>query len=290
MGYDVWKTLYTNDFDTSKYLYHYTNVDKAIKILHSQSLRFAAIGSTNDTTESRMKLIYMGESNIELSRDDVRVKVVDDYFKKYYKLIRLICFSMDSLLSDDDRAQAETLHADHETDKYYDISGRGFALPRMWSQYASNNEGICFIINKELFEIELNRNLEFFKHNQVVYKGFFDSIVIKEDKLNALYNKIKTRTNGGLTLLNQMSNDSKFLEHNFFAKLKDWENEHEYRYVTFTDNAEDHIIIGNLFNYLEGIVIGEKIDPAYENVIKMKVASKCRVKKISFGNRSCILK
>ena len=290
MGYDVWKTLYTNDFDTSKYLYHYTTIEKAIKILHSQTLRFASISSTNDTTESRMKLIYTDASNNELPKDDKRVKVVDDYFKTYYKLIRLICFSGDSPLTNKDKDKAQKLHVDHETDKYFDISGRGFALPRMWSQYASNNEGVCFIVNKEMFEIELKKKLEFFKHKPVKYKGFFDSHVIDEEKLNILYNRVKSHTNGSLTLLSQMSSDAKFLEYNFFTKLKDWENEREYRYVTFTNDANEHVEIGNIYSYLEGIVIGEKIDPAYESVIKMKVSSKCRVKKISFGNRSCILK
>lgn len=290
MGYDVWKTLYTNDFDTSKYLYHYTTIEKAIKILHSKSLRFAAISSTNDTTESRMKLIYVDSKNNELPKDDNRVKVVDDYFKTYYKQIRLICFSRDVPLAAAEKNKAKNLHVNHETDKYYDISGRGFALPRMWSQYASNNEGVCFIINKNQFESELDKKLDFYRHDRVKYKGFFDSHAIDEEKLNILFNKIEAHTNGNLTLLNLMSSNEKFLEYNFFAKLKDWRNEREYRYVTFTDNVEKNVEIGNLFSYLEGVVIGEKIEPAYESVITMKVDTKCRVKKISFGNRACILK
>ena len=290
MGYDVWKTLYTDDFDTKKYLYHYTSIEKAIKIIHSEELRFASISNTNDTSEAKLKIIYVADFNNEIPYSDIRVQIVSAYFKKYYDIVRLLCFSMDTSLSTKEKEAAESLHNNPSKDKYFDVSGRGFALPRMWSQYASNNEGLCFIINKEKLEEQINDSMEFFKSGRVSYKGFFDCYKINEDKLDILSKRIEMVANGGLTLLNLMQKDKDFLNYNFFEKLNDWKNEHEYRYLALTDNSHNVISIKNLFKYVEGIVIGEKIEPAYENVIKKVINDKCEVKKIIFGNRSCKLK
>lgn len=287
MGYDVWKTLYTGDFDTKKYLYHYTNIDKAIKIIHSQELRFASITKTNDTSEAKLKIIYIDNNNNELLESDCRVKKVNKYFKKYHEVVRLLCFSLDTTLTIAEKKAAYTLHKNHSRDKYYDVSGRGFALPRMWSQYASNNEGVCFIINKDEFEKNVSKKLDFYKPSKVRYKGFFSCCKIEEKKLNELYEKVEMVANGGLTLVNLMQKDREFLNYNFFEKLNDWENEHEYRYIALTDKLENKIAVNNLFDYLEGVVIGEKIDPAYEEVIRKIIGSRCEVKKIYFGNRGC---
>ena len=38
------------------------------------------------------------------------------------------------------------LHTNSEKIKYNDYTGRGFSLPRMWAQYANNNDGVCFVL------------------------------------------------------------------------------------------------------------------------------------------------
>lgn len=290
MGYDVWKTLYTNDFDPAKYLYHYTNIEKAIKIIHSQELRFSSITNTNDTSEAKLKILFTDSSNNEISLMDDRVKRVDEYFKKYHDVVRLLCFSMDTSLSKKEKTAAAVLHKNHAKDKYFDVSGRGFALPRMWAQYADNNAGVCLIINKACLEDQLRNRIEFFKCSKVVYKGFFDVYKIDEAKLNELSKKIEMVANGGLTLVNLMQKDKVFLQYNFFEKLNDWQNEHEYRYLALTDKPENMITVKNLFQFVEGIVIGEKIDPAYEEAIRKLVDKRCDIKKIFFENRACRVK
>ena len=42
--------------DCEKYLYHYTSVEKASKILYYKTLRFLPIVNTNDTIESKVRL------------------------------------------------------------------------------------------------------------------------------------------------------------------------------------------------------------------------------------------
>lgn len=290
MEFDVWKTLYADNFDVNKYLYHYTSIDTAIKIIHSGELRFASINNTNDTSESKLKIIYIKNSTQEIPSDDIRVEEVNKYFQKYRDVVRLLCFSMDSRLSKNALLSAESLHKIHPKDKFYDISGRGFALPRMWAQYAANNSGLCFIINKEKFEQELFSGIEFCKHAPVIYKGFFASYQIDERKLNNLYKRVSKVANGGMTLINLMETDPDFLKYNFFEKLDDWKNEHEYRYVSLTDSRDNVLSVDHLFNYVEAIVVGEKVDLAYENVIRKLVTNRCDVKKVFFDNRVCKVK
>lgn len=53
---DVWYTWHDTEFDCEKYLYHYTSVEKASKILYYKTLRFLPIVNTNDTIESKVRL------------------------------------------------------------------------------------------------------------------------------------------------------------------------------------------------------------------------------------------
>lgn len=282
MEYDVWKTLYTHDFDMKKYLYHYTNIDKAIKIVCSQGLRFSPITLTNDTSESKVKISFLGNNRKIIPHNDERVRCVEEYLLQNRQFVRLLCFSMDVFKPKD-------IYTDQDKERYYDVLGRGFALPRMWSQYASNNEGVCFIINKQKFEEQVKKKVAIYKSSKVVYKSLFDSYTICEKELEELMAKIHSAANGKFTFVSFFQDDKKFLKYNFFEKLKDWENECEFRYIAIVDDSSYQLIIDSLFDYIEGVVIGENIDRSYEEVIKKLIDGRCDIKKICFGSRICKL-
>ena len=290
MSYDVWKTLFTGDFDCDKFLYHYTGIEKAIKILYSNKLRFSEIKKTNDTAESKIRIIYKNGDGTIMDENNEKIRTVNDYFNKYHDIVRLLCFSQDQQLSVKDTVKAVDCHPNHKVDRYYDVSGRGFALPRMWAQYATDNTGVCFIINKESFEKQLQKQVQIFTSRKVEYKSFFTHFTIDENKLEIIYEKAIMAANGPLPLITMIQKDKDFQKYNFFVKLKDWENEHEYRYLAVIEQAKPSLEIGNLQKYLVGIVVGEKIDPAYETVIRKLVPENCAVKKISFNTTSCVLK
>ncbi len=113
--------------------------------------------------------------------------------------------------------------------------------------------------------------------------------------MDILYDKISMVANGSLTLLDMIQKDDDFLTYNFFEKLDDWKNEHEYRIIALIDKKDKsdfRLPIGDVTSFLEGIVIGEKMDTAYEKTIKMfieSIGSKCEVKRIQFGSRTCKL-
>lgn len=276
-GYDVWKTLYNDDFYTQKYLYHYTTFEKALKIIYSEELRFSPITNTNDTTESKPKIIY----NLDDVNDEVKRKlnIVTSFFNKRLDTVRLLCFSCDTCFKNKEKKQRLDL-AKNNKFFYYDISGRGFALPRMWAQYSSNSTGVCFIIDKKRFENELNDNLSFYKSRKVNYNYITNNYVIDSTKFESLSKKITTNSLGSITLLNSMLSDDDFIRYSFFEKSSDWSNEQEYRYITITDNPTNVVAIKNLFNYLAGIVVGEKMAPAYVNAIKKILPTEIQIKQL----------
>lgn len=292
MSLNVWRTLFTGNFDCNQYLYHYTTVDKAIKIIYSNQLWFSKITKTNDTTESKVRIRYVKNNSHEPIKPDERTKVVNEYLSRNTDTIRILCFSRDIPLTPKDLKKAMVLHRNHDRDKYFDVSGRGFALPRMWAQYASNHEGVCFIIDRESFKKKLS-SLVYLKESLVKYKSFFTSYEINELQLEQLYSRITQYSNGFLSFFNLLNTDSHFIEYNYFMKQKDWENEHEYRFVALVDNSSHdkeiskEIQISELFDFVKGIVIGEKIDSAYENVIRKTVDGRCDVKKIRFMTNIC---
>ncbi len=288
MSSNVWRTLFTSNFDCGQYLYHYTSIEKAIKIIYSKQLWFSSINNTNDTTEAKLRIKFKKVNSNKNITPDERTLAVTNYLSQRSDSIRILCFSQDADLTEKELNQAIKLHYNHEKDKYFDISGRGFALPRMWAQYASNHEGVCFIINKKIFDQKLS-SLVFLKESIVHYKNFFTCHEIDETQLNCLYNRITQHSNGLLSFLDLLYNDKHFIEYNYFEKQKDWENEREYRYIALVDRSilNPNIQINGLFDFVQGIVIGEKIDPAYENVIRKSVESRCEVKKIHFDTNMC---
>lgn len=294
MSFDVWKPICAGGFKYDEYLYHYTSVDTAIKIICSDSLLFSPINNTNDTSESKMKLAF-DQSNVK-DKDEYleMVKKISEYFTQYANIVQILCFSVDENICKRDREKFKS--SSGSNDIYYDVSGRGFALPRMWAQYAGSNEGVCFIFNKKKLIEAIERKVAFLKHGKVSYKKIFDKYFISSKQMEILFERITKVANGSLTLLNMMQEDKEFLKYNFFEKLDDWSNEHEYRMVALIDKRDSpnyRLPIVGITSFLEGVVIGEKIDPSFEKTIKQLIKGRrapCEMKKISFDSALCKVK
>lgn len=291
MSFDIWKTLYSNNFNSEKYLYHYTDFETAIKIICSNNLLFSSITKTNDTTESKLKIDFEYKDTYEIDIYKNMVSEITKYFNENFEIVQLLCFSMDLKIAEKDRKKY--VAALDAKNKFYDVSGRGFALPRMWAQYAKKNEGVCFIFNKDKLIQQVKKRIAFSKCKKVTYNSFSKKHLISVERMEALYNKISLVSNGTLTLLDMIQKDKDFLDYNFFEKLDDWKNENEYRIIALIDNKnkQDYRMpINGMLSFLEGIVIGEKMDQAYENTIKLLVDSKdkkCEVKRIQFDSHIC---
>ena len=291
MNFDIWKPLFADNFDYGKYLYHYTSFETVLKIIQTDTLLFSKICETNDTTESKMRLVFdsTNVSDVELYKK--KIDLISNYFKNYKKYVQLMCFSSDVRINERDKRKY--LSSMNTKSQYYDISGRGFALPRMWAQYSNDNQGVCLVFNKkELIDL-INRKFAFSKYGLVEYTDFYDRYLIKNDRIEDLYEKILLLSNGRLTMLRMIEKDKEFLKYNFFKKYNDWSSEHEFRIITLVDNEEnDRVPISQILSCLEGVVLGEKINSTYEEIIKMLLRGKkddCEVRKIQFGDQICKL-
>jgi len=288
MELDVWKTLFHENFDNTKYLYHYTSFDKALKIINSNRLLFSSITNTNDTTESKLKILFEQPNTMnEAEFNDSTLKLMA-YFSGFVPNIKLMCFSMDSTID-----YKENKIEDHNIKElYYDYSGRGFALPRMWAQYADNNTGVCFIFNKSRI---LDKLSSITRHYElpVKYKPFTQRFKIDGGTVKSLLEQIKCDNNGNLIFYDYLFNYKgkklpPYIEYNYFRKLNDWKHEQEYRILALVDDNEKALYLDEIATALEGIVLAEKIDVASENALRCFaqlrkiVKSKTSIKKIKF--------
>lgn len=95
---------------SGNHLYHYTNLDSAIKIILSNSLRFGNFSNMNDIAEVRRELY-----------DNIDSETLDSIVAKY---------------------QAISLTIDSE-----DI--RGFAIDALWGYYADKGNGVCLVFDRD---------------------------------------------------------------------------------------------------------------------------------------------
>ena len=159
---NVWQTLYVGEFNNDEYLYHYTSFDTMIKILFSDSLLFSPISKTNDPSESKTKLLFVPERNIDQDLFVEQTTKIVEYFNRSTPIIQLLCMSSDISVNKEQVKQYTELIGTRF--KLYDYSGRGFSRPRMWAQYADNGTGACLIFNKEKLIKTIQNSMPFAYH------------------------------------------------------------------------------------------------------------------------------
>ena len=269
--YLVWSPLYK--VDRTKYLYHYTSVEKAFKILYYKTLQFANITTTNDIFEQKPKLSF---DETDLNTFDM-VRTIQKYFLKEQNRVRILCFSqdyekdinMDNLSRDQRRAN---------------VIGRGFALPRMWAQYSSNNEGVSLIINKDKLLNYISAQEIFNINNKVNYVKNYLTYPMNKEYIIKLYKKIISNSFDVFSTL--VKDDSDFVKFNFFSKLDDWQSVNEFRILTLVNenNLDKVIKINNIYKFVEGIVVGQNISDENCFILHQLVDGNTIIRRIHFDN------
>lgn len=125
-----------------KILVHYTSADKLFLILSAMKLKFSSYQNLNDLNES--------EVNFQISDLLLSATIKDEIVKN----CKILSFTIDSF---NKNGFLKTWAVDH---------------PRMWAQYADNNQGACIVFD-EVKLIENNPELKDrkkFKIGNVKYK------------------------------------------------------------------------------------------------------------------------
>lgn len=271
---NLWLSPLDPQFNDDMFLYHYTNFETACKILYSESLRFSSLSKTNDTVEAKLKI---KTKNIS---DEKKLKDIFENFEKINKSnIQLLCFSKDSIDEEIRKSSASITG---------DLSGRGFALPRMWAQYGQNNNGVCFIIDKAKFINKITKtkrlNKKVLHHDDVNYKPLFEPYIIESEEINEMKDYFSNLDDEILNYRFFIDNED-FVKYNYFNKSTDWMQEKEYRFLAYNESP---IFIGNLKEYLVGVVIGEKMEDVNSKIMYDLTNELCKeIKKITFDFNGC---
>lgn len=271
---NAWMTLFDEEFNNTLSLYHYTSFETACKIIYGESFRFSSLSNTNDPIESKPKI------STNRDEDKLILNHIMNHFETMNKdKLQLLCFCKDTVIPDSIKKQ----HS-----QFSDYTGRGFALPRMWAQYANNNKGVCFIIDKvkllnDLQTKRIYRN-KIIHSDDVSYKSFFESYSIKHNDLMELNECIND--NSSIIDYQLLMENLSFIKYNYFKKSRDWQQENEFRILGFSENP---IYINDIYKYILGIIVGEKMEEPEMKMISLLVNNKFDIKKIKFNYNACSL-
>lgn len=258
----IWSPI--DKVEKEKFLYHYTTYDKALKILYYNTLKFSRLNASNDAFEQKSK--------VDLDSKDLALRQmfthIHDEFEKIRRNIRILCFSTDAVF-DKIKRQYQEMNSSFSKDLIREnVAGRGFALPRMWAQYANKNHGVCLVFDKEKLENRIKKcSISVYGH-YVEYKAYYHPFKITEEQLRHMKSGINTDSLDFVKHITTYNTD--YIMYNFFTKLDDWSSENEYRYITFSDKAiDDDVEISLISSALCGIVVGENMRDVEKYMINL---------------------
>lgn len=264
MGFRVWAPL--NSIEKDKYLYHYTSMEKACSILFNNELWFSNLCSTNDAFEQRVKISFSSlkeNCKTALQSQEMAKKIADvrNYMENIRSRIQLLCFSRDTdFITFEDKKAFESLILSLP-DEYQAINviGRGFALPRMWAQYASDNKGVCFIFNKSKIISKVKKLNHCFIAENVVYRPLYNPYILTDYEFDSLNEHISTEY--GDAIKTMINDQCPYLRYDLFSKLSDWSSENEFRIILTNNSGENTVKLKGIKNSIEGIVFGANTSP-----------------------------
>ncbi len=289
MNHDIWKTLLTRDFNREKYLYHYTSLENALSIINNNQICFSPFTKSNDFPEEKLSLSFIDKKSGMNFGNSTHAKQIIAFFKKRYDKMQLLCFCLDYDLSDAQIKKILKSQINPSKDKYFDITGRGFAIPLMWRNINAANSGVCLIINKQKFEQNLYADANILKKGKVTCCKFDNPYQISKDTLEDIFEKLEILRSKKMSFFKLITTEAHYLDYNFFYKKYDWHYENEYRYISLKSSPDEIVTVGELSSYLEGIVIHNSINGADEQRITSLVNNRYEIKKISFDDNYCKL-
>jgi hypothetical protein len=238
-----------------EYLFHYTKLETAIKILDSGNLRAGKFSNSNDPMEDISITSFSSEEITKDTYEEIEKKLNEGI----KNAVNFLSFSEGNF------------HLESLFDSYnpfvLEENRPGYFYPRMWGQYGDQHKGACLIFDKDslLNSISIYKDKLEIKNGKINYlditkQEFYTDLV---DAFKVDYKMIqKTKIYG---YLKQFLD--KYYEKIYFQKDIDWELEREFRILfypkIFSDN--NSLIEIPIINAFKGIVFGSKCDT--ENIL-----------------------
>jgi hypothetical protein len=226
------------------FLYHYTTLSTAIEsVLPTRQFRMSPFSRMRDPRESEW---LPSASRVGRYTRDEKVE-----WREAQRLV--------SGLRDTFKVMSLTRDVPTIPDPMF---GRGFARPRLWEQYAGNHVGVCLCFVKETLHRTMTAALSAHKHFAHGPVTYHDAPIRDEAQnvdLQAVLNS------GGSSAFIQQFVD-RHLDELFFKKLTDWETEHEFRFVVWTDDTAPLMV--DVGESLRAVVMGSRVAPEYHPSLK----------------------
>jgi hypothetical protein len=228
--------------EAGRFFYHYTDREAAFSgILPSGTLRLSRYSTMRDPLENQhWRFSFFGGSG---ERDDTELigdlAGYDEFERNANEEIR-------------DRSYLLSLTVDAEPspDGEREPFCRGWARARMWEQYAERYRGVCLVFDRARlaarFEEILGDPAVVACHRQrVIYDG--------RGMLKPIINAEEMETDPSFL--------DRYIETNvgslFFTKTRDWETEHEYRFVVVS--GADHPLSVEFGDALTAVIAGDQL-------------------------------
>lgn len=255
-------------------LFHYTKAQTALEhILTKKELRFSQMQFTNDPRETKELLLYslLGIPPQHSEGETFnRVHPVAKSVK--LKEWKVLCFSQN--------------HPDLDVEGIARQNNPflfGNCRPAMWAHYGSSrdrsHDGICLKFKRDILN---ERILEKFNATEyTVYSGaveYSDEKIIEPPPFD--YTRVLQMDDSELKEHVRGYFSTHFKEI-FLRKSKDWENEHEFRWLVH--NPKDDYEYISIEGILEEVMVGEEFPKVYEpSLIKLCEEMKIPAKRIGW--------
>lgn len=255
-------------------LFHYTTAQTALEyILAKKELRFSQMQFTNDPRETKEIRLFSlsslpppnseGESFNRVHRAAKSVKL---------KEWKVLCFSQN---------HPDLVDGAKQNNPFL----RGNYRPAMWAHYASSrnrsHDGVCLKFELDRFN---KRVLEKFNAPEyAVYSGaveYSDEKILEPPPFD--YAKIPLMSDTEIKEHVRIYFSTNFKEI-FLIKPKDWENEHEFRWLVHSPKDDYEYVSIN--ETLEEVMVGKEFPKVYEpSLIKLCEEMKIPAKRIGWFN------
>jgi hypothetical protein len=206
-------------------------------------MKIGAFTATNDPRESKDWDFGLWSSR-HASIGQVNPKMLSELFSATLKsTAKVACFCADS----------PTLSGDHTRD----ILLRGFARPRMWSQYADKHTGVCLVFDKKRLIDRIRDTFPGF----LILKG---NVAYRNRSPFSTFGKSEFSID--IDSYRALGHDQYAAHHLnthyaslFFEKLEDWRDENEWRILLIGGSSKDCFV--PIDDSLVGVVHGVATSP-----------------------------
>lgn len=125
--------------DSDRWVYHYTALPRAVAIAASGTFRFNPMSKMNDPREFKKLVVPIMSTARTLTRREV--VTIERMVNKRRLAVRLGAFTRDD--------------AAGKGSSMVRTDSRGYARPMMWTHYARNHRGVCFVLERAALESAL---------------------------------------------------------------------------------------------------------------------------------------